>query len=338
MRRRAEAAFERDGAQRIQRPPQQRARFGEAQIEIEGLRRRADVLAEEPLDLSDRDVGAARQFPQLQRLIERPFHERDHLDELRALDAIARMQIETLLLLLRPHLRMNELLGNREGELAAAYLTDEMHHHVERGCATGAGEYLAVDDVEILCDLEVRIARAKGLEVFPMDRAAPSGEHSGCGEEEGAAADGADDRAVTRESPQLMVYRDAVLDLGRLEAGADDEGVDLAELGKRPLGRDGNPVARLHGGAVRRDQVPFEKRRPAQAVGGAQRLDAGCKRHHREAGNEQERYSNWLTGGSERHRASFPAGAMPVRCANVARSARGGGGLEAGKMSSHALF
>src|SRR6185312_12656040 len=176
-------------------PAKERARLGETQIEIEGLGRGAEVLAEQPLDLTDRDAGAARHFPQLHRLIERALHERDHLDELRILDAVARVQIETLLLLLRAHLRVDELLGNTQSEPAAGQLADEMHHHVERRGPAGAREHVAVDDEEILRDLEARVARAKGFEVFPMDRAAPAGEQSALGEEEGAAADGADEGA-----------------------------------------------------------------------------------------------------------------------------------------------
>src|SRR5690242_211694 len=122
MRRRAEAAFQRDGAQRAQCSPQQRPRLGEAQVEIESLRRRGEVITEQPLDLTDRDVGAARHFPQLHRLIERALHERDDLDELRVLDAVARVEVETLLLLLRAHLRVYELLGNTQGEPAAGQL------------------------------------------------------------------------------------------------------------------------------------------------------------------------------------------------------------------------
>src|SRR6185437_16823249 len=185
-----------------------------------------------------------------------------------------------------------------------------------------------VDDVQVLRDLELRIPRTKGLEVFPMDRAAPSGEQSGLGEKERAAADGTDDGAVMRETPQLVVDLDAALDLGCLETGARDDHVGLVELGERALGRDGDAIAGLHGIAVRRDELPLEEPRPAQAVCGAQGLDGGSEGHHREAGNEQERYSYWHTGGSERHRASFPAGATPGRCANVARV----------KMRSHALF
>src|SRR5581483_3005770 len=109
MRRRAETAFQRDRAQRPQGPAQQGPRLREAQVEIERLRRGAQVIAEEPLDLTDRDVGTARHLPQLHRLIERALHERDYLDELRVLDTVSRMEIQTLLLLLRPHLGMDEL-------------------------------------------------------------------------------------------------------------------------------------------------------------------------------------------------------------------------------------
>ena len=176
-----------------------------------------------------------------------------------------------------------------------------MHHHVERGGPAGAGEHIAIDDVEVLRDLEVRIARAKGLEIFPVDRAAPPGEQAGFREKERAAADGADNGAVTCDSPQLVMELDAALDLGRFQTGAGDDHVDLAELRERALGRDRDSIAGLHGLAIGRNQLPLEECRSAQTVGGTQRLDAGCKPHHRETGHEQERYSNRLTGPAERH-------------------------------------
>src|SRR5579883_918356 len=217
---------------------------------------------------------------------------------------------------------MDKLLGDSQSEPAAGDLLDEMYHYVEHRRPPGAGEHVAVDNVKILRELEPRIADAKHVQVFPVHRAAPPGEQPRLGEEKGTGAYGTDSRTVACEATQLVMDLDVAFDLGRLKTCAYDHHVRRAQVGERALGRDSDPVAGLDGAAVHRPQLPFEKPRPTQTVGRAQWLDTGRKRHHREAGDEKEGHLNGSNRGFERHRASFPAGALPGLITNLARTAR----------------
>ncbi len=100
-----------------------------------------------------------------------------------------------------------------------------------------------------------------------MNRASPVGQQSRIGQDEGAAADCADHRAMAGETPQMVVDPMVASELNGFEPRADDQHVDLAQLLQRPMGGDAYSIAGRDLLAVDRDQLPLEQLSLAHAVG-----------------------------------------------------------------------
>jgi hypothetical protein len=105
------------------------------------------MLSEQPLHLAHGKMGSASDLRDVERLIQCSLHERDRLDELRVIDAVTRVQVEPLMILVCTDLGVNELLSHAQRELRAGHLLHEMQHHVQGRGAAGASQHIVIDDI-----------------------------------------------------------------------------------------------------------------------------------------------------------------------------------------------
>jgi hypothetical protein len=73
---------------------------------------------------------------------------------------------------------------------------DQVAHEVESRDPAGAGDAVAIDDVELLADGDIRILVAEHGRRLPMQGDAIAVQQPGLGEREDAGIDGAEHRAV----------------------------------------------------------------------------------------------------------------------------------------------
>jgi hypothetical protein len=167
---------------------------------------------------------------------------------------------------------------NIAGTVAAG---NQVAHEVEGCDAAGAGDAVAVDDIELLADGDVRILVAEHGRRFPMQGDAIAFEQPGLGEGEDAGVDGAEYGAVAGQAAQ-PVQRALAEVMRRMVAGADEDRRKPGHVGDGRLDRDCHAVAGLHGSAVGRKQMPAVELAALVLVGDAQRLDRRDERVHRE--------------------------------------------------------
>ena len=182
---------------------------------------------------------------------------------------------------------MDELLRHRRRQRVAVLGLDQVEHHVKRRGAARAGEAVAVDDEDLARHRNVGERLREGGRIFPMQRAAATVEQTGAGKDIGPRAQRPDVAAGTGKAAEPGENRPVGIALD-IDPRAHDRHAERLGRADRAMRHHRDAVAGGHRLAIGREQPPAVQLLAAQAVGGAQRLDRGGERHHREIRDEQE--------------------------------------------------
>ncbi len=182
---------------------------------------------------------------------------------------------------------VNELLGDRRGQLMAVLKRDHVQHHVDRRGAAGTGEAVAVDLEQLRGHLDVGKILSEAGNVLPMDGAAVAVEQPGAGQDMAARAKRADIGTLAVEAPQSC-EQEAILMEMALDPAAQDRGAIARRLLDIAMGMQHDAVAGGDRFALAGEQPPAIKILARRAIGQPQRLDRRGKSDHGEIRYQDE--------------------------------------------------
>ena len=247
----------------------------------------AGVMAEQAMELAPGQARAGRQPVDAERRVEISLHGGDGGGQL-----LRAMQHRHAM---GPGLLVHggadavdlQLLGDLDGEAGAMGLRDDMEEEIEGGRGAGAAVAVAIDDIEVVLQVDMRKIAGEGIGVLPMDRAGIAVEQPGPGQHIGAGGHGPQADPMPGEIAQPFEDR-GMLEALRIEAAADEEEIRHQRHIRGAVDIQQQPIARLRGLALDGIGLPLVELLARQPVGVAHDIDGGDDPEQGEARQQQQ--------------------------------------------------
>ena len=183
-----------------------------------------------------------------------------------------RAQRDILAILVAAHAFEHELLGYPLRDARPVLQLDQVQHEVERRRAARTGETIPVDAEHLVVELYPRKFLAQRRQVLPMDRGAVVVEQARPGQGIAAGAQRAERNPALGQAAKRR-EEGGRHRLADIDAAADEEDFDLAELLERNRRGEVEAAAREDGAAIEAHDRPLVNVLTHDPVGHAQGLD-----------------------------------------------------------------
>lgn len=206
--------------------------------------RATEMLAEEPFEMSQRDLGKSCQLLARSRIFDGLLHLTDYAEQRGVRDPESLPQRHPLGTCPFANMGLQKPVANSHCQCAAVFASNKGMHHVQ-WCGTAARrQSIAIDFIERAPQIEFRVVFKEGRRMLPVDGAAVTVEELRPGENVRAARYAAYFDATTRELLQPGKGR-GVSERGWIAAGADKDIVEVRVCPDTKFGLNSYPIGGL---------------------------------------------------------------------------------------------